>query len=176
MQVFASARFAVISWLIVKAHLLLCSRWCWMEPGGVGESSKKRVNNSICGYNWRWNLTKFIPVGWFMCVFMVISTKSHWILRDQDLGRHGLKTNIDQCTDGWISSIIKTRYYLGRKPFPNVQLAVGGPLRFPRHHGMKRCMLDRKWYLFPKSVNVYCIWYNVECRHNEYSNVESTAT
>ena len=92
-------------------------------------------------------------LGWFMCVFMVISTKSHWILRDQDLERHGLKTNIDQYTDGWISSIIKTRYYLGRKPFPNVQLAVGGLLQFTCDHGMKRCMLDRKWYLFPKSVN-----------------------
>ena len=62
------------------------------------------------------------------------------------------KQTLNQCTDGLISS----RYYLGRKPFPNVQLAaVGGLLQFTCDHGMKRCMLDRKWYLFPKSVNVY---------------------
>ncbi len=145
MQVFPSARFAVISWLMVKAHLLLCSRWCWMEPGGViGESSKEPANHQL--------IITFIQMGWFMDVYvMVISTKSVWTfwMRDPDLERHALKTN----TVGTLINVLMGEFHQSSRPHTTSQCLGKGTLR-NFDHGMKRCMLDTKWYLFPKRVNM----------------------
>ena len=115
MQVFVSARFAVISWLMVKAHLLLCSRWCWMEPGGViGESSKEPANHKLII-----TLYYIYPNGLvYACLCYGDFDEICLNILDEGSGSGATCSqnkhcwDIDQCTDGWISSTIKTSYYL----------------------------------------------------------------
>lgn len=180
MQVFASTHFAVISRLMVKAHLLLCSWWCWMEPGGVRNEQttqfvgtlKMKYDQIISNSSWWVGLCAFL--WWFrrnLIGFEGSGSGATWLQN-----KHCI--NIDQCTDGWISSIIKTRYSFTMCPKRNPSQMYSWRLVVCYNSLVIMSWRDVCWTGNGTSfqnvyINVYCIWYNVGIMN---SYVEWTAT